>query len=93
MMIRSFRHKGLRRFAEAGDGRKLSVSNHARIRRILLALDAAQKPEDLNLPGFGFHQLTGRLAGYYAVSASGNWRIVFRWKDEDALDVDLVDYH
>lgn len=91
-MIRSFRSKALRLFAEKGDASKLSVPNTDRIRRILARLDASTKPEDMNLPGFRFHGLQGNPKRY-AVSASGNWRITFGWDDGDAIDVDLEDYH
>jgi proteic killer suppression protein len=92
-MIRSFRSKALRRFAEDGDASKLSVQNPARIRRILLALDTARIPEAMNMPGLRFHPLKGGEKGRYAVDASGNWRITFGWDGEDAIDVDLEDYH
>jgi toxin HigB-1 len=93
MMIASFKHKGLRDFFETGSTRRLSVQNSGRIRRILLALEAASRPEDLNLPGFRFHALSGKSAGRYAVNASGNWRITFGWDGRNAVDVDLEDYH
>lgn len=92
-VIRSFRSKGLRRFAEQGDASKLSVRHPDRIRRILLALDAAKLPVQMNLPGLRFHLLKGRDKGRYAVDASGNWRLTFAWDGEDAVDVDLEDYH
>ncbi len=91
-MFRSFRHKGLKRFAETGDGSKLSVQKPDRIERILGRLDLAIRPEEMNLPGWRFHALSGRMAGRYAVNASGNWRITFGWSGEDAVDVDLEDY-
>lgn len=91
-MIRSFRSKALRLFAEKGDASKLSVPNTDRIRRILARLDASTKPEDMNLPGFRFHGLQGNPKRY-AVNASGNWRITFGWDDGDAIDVNLEDYH
>ena len=92
-MIRSFRSKTLRRFAERGDVAKLSVQNHDRIRRLLARLDAATTPEDMNLPGLRFHGLKGKDKGRYAVDVSGNWRITFGWLDGDAIDVDLEDCH
>lgn len=58
-----------------------------------IALAAAGHPEDMNLPGFGFHGLTGFNPKRYAVSVSGNWRITFAFDGEDAVDVDLEDYH
>jgi len=92
-VIRSFRSKGLRRFAERGDPSRLSVQNPERIRRILLALNVARSPEAMNVPGLRFHALKGSDRGRFAVDASGNWRITFAWSGEDALDVDLEDYH
>jgi toxin HigB-1 len=92
-MIRSFRSKALRRFAEAGDASKLSVANVRRVETILARLEGALAPEDLNLPGYRFHGLKGRDKGRYAVDASGNWRITFAWDGRNAVDVDLEDYH
>ena len=92
-MIRSFRSKALRRFADQGDRAKLSVPNVRRIETILARLDAALLPEDLNLPGYRFHGLKGQDKGRYAVDASGNWRVTFGWDGMDAVDVDLEDYH
>lgn len=92
-VIRSFRSKGLRRFAERGDPSRLSVQNPDRIRRIVLALNAARSPEAMNVPGLRFHALKGVDRGRYAVDASGNWRVTFAWDGEDAVDVDLEDYH
>jgi proteic killer suppression protein len=92
-LIRSFRSKALRRFAEQGDASKLSVQNLDRLRRIRSRLDAAMSPEDMNVPGLRFHALKRKYRGRYAVSVSGNWRITFVWADGDAADVDLEDYH
>lgn len=100
-MIASFRSKALRLFAGTGrpptfDGsaRKLPVPNARRVRQILLTLDRATAPEDMNLPGLRFHGLAGQPKRY-AVDASGNYRITFGWDAERgaAVDVDLEDYH
>jgi proteic killer suppression protein len=92
-MIRSFRSKALSRFAASGDASKLSVQNAARVRRILLALNDAPRPEAMNLEGYRFHRLKGRDKDRYSVSVSGNWRITFAFAGKDAVDVDLEDYH
>jgi proteic killer suppression protein len=92
-MIRSFRSKALRRFADQGDASKLSVPNVRRVAIILAHLGGAVSPDDMNLPGYRFHGLKGRDRGRYAVDASGNWRITFGWEGKDAIDVDLEDYH
>ncbi|RVU17716.1 type II toxin-antitoxin system RelE/ParE family toxin [Methylobacterium oryzihabitans] len=92
-MIRSFKDKGLRRFAEKGETRKLSVPNTDRIARLLVQLNAATKPEDMNLPGYRFDELGGDRKGTDAVNASANDRLTFAWDAPDAIDVDLEDYH
>ncbi len=92
-MIRSFRNKALGRFFASGDTAKLSVQNPARLRRILITLDEAENPDEMNMPGLRFHGLKGKDKGRYAVDASGNWRITFGWDGRQATDVDLEDYH
>ncbi len=92
-MIRSFRNKALRRLSEQGETSKLSVPNVRRVQRILEQLDEATTPEEMNVPGWRFHNLKGQDKGRYAVDASGNWRITFGWDGKDAIDVDLEDYH
>jgi proteic killer suppression protein len=92
-MIRSFRSKALRRYAEAQDRSKLSIANTRRLDVILKALNVAERPEDMNVSGWRFHGLKGKMVGRYAVDASANWRITFGWHGADAVDVDLEDYH
>jgi proteic killer suppression protein len=92
-MIRSFRSKALKRFAATGDGSKLSVQKPDRVARILLRLDAAASPQQMDAAGLRFHTLKGMDKGRYSVWASENWRITFGWSGEDAIDVDLEDYH
>lgn len=92
-MIKRFRHKGLERFFAESDRRGIPAQHAARLERMLDRLDAAIRPEDMRLPGYRFHALTGDRRGYFAVSVSGNWRLTFRFEGEDATDVDLEDYH
>ena len=89
----NLKHKGLREFFERGDGRHLPPDLVLRIRRILSDLDAAVQPRDLDIPGYRLHRLTGNRRGYWSLRVSGNWRIVFRFRDGEATDVDLLDYH
>jgi proteic killer suppression protein len=92
-MIVSFRSRALRRFWERNDASKLPPDRMKRIAMILDRLDASASPMDMNLPGLGFHQLSGSSKGRYAVSVSANWRITFAWEQEDAVHVDFEDYH
>ncbi len=92
-MIRSFRHKGLKLLFEDDDRRKVRADQADKISRILGFLSRAAEPDDMALPGFRLHPLKGELAAFWAVSVSGNWRIVWRFEGPDAVDVDLIDYH
>ena len=92
-MIQSLRHKGLRRLHEDDDPRGVLAEHAEKLRDILARLDAARKVEDMDLPGFRLHALKGDRKGFWAVTVRANWRVVFRFADHDALDVDYLDYH
>ena len=92
-MIETFRHRGLKRLYEQGDGSKIRANQLSRIQDVLAHLAQAQAPGALDLPGYRLHPLKGDLKGYWSVTISGNWRIVFRFENGDAYEVDLVDYH
>ena len=92
-MIRTFKHRGLKRLYERGDRSQVRSNRLERIEDILARLDVATVPSDLDLPGYGLHSLKGKLKGFWAVKVSGNWRIVFRFQDGDALNVNFIDYH
>lgn len=92
-MIQSFRHRGLRRLYEDDDRSRVYQDHVPKLRRILTQLKYATRIEDMGLPGFGLHPLRGDLRGFWAVKVSGNWRVIFRFEEGDAYDVDYVDYH
>ncbi len=92
-MIISFRHKGLRLLFERGERRKVQPEYTDKIKRILARLEEASEVGNMDLPGFRLHPLKGDLAGYWSVTVSGNWRIIFRFEGGHASDVDLIDYH
>ncbi|PJK29054.1 type II toxin-antitoxin system RelE/ParE family toxin [Minwuia thermotolerans] len=90
-MIESFRHRGLRDYWRKGRAGRLDGRWLRELDRILAALEAAERPEDLNYPGAFFHALKG--VDRYAVRVTGNFRVTFAWRGEAAVDVDLEDYH
>ena len=92
-MIRTFRHRGLKRLYERDDPTRLAAGLAERIALALADLDEASMSRDIDLPGYRLHPLKGNLKGFWSISVSGNWRIIFRFEDGDAYDVDLVDYH
>jgi len=93
VMIGSIRHKGLAALYYDDRIKGVKQSHLKRLRQILALLATACTAEDMNVPGLKFHQLKGDLAGFYSVSVSGNWRVIFRFGDNQATDVDLIDYH
>jgi proteic killer suppression protein len=92
-MIQSFRHKGLEQFFLTGSKAGIQPSHARKLEDQLSALNVAAKPEQMNFPGWKLHPLKGELAGHWAVSVSGNWRLTFRFEGEDAILVDYQDYH
>jgi toxin HigB-1 len=92
-MIKTFRHKGLQSFYETGSKAGIQPHHAPRLGRQLARLDLAKNPADMNVPGWGLHLLAGNLAGHYAVSVSGNWRITFAFEGEDTILVNYQDYH
>lgn len=92
-MIKSFDHKGLGLFYETGSTRGIQPKQAIRISLILDRLNAAVAVSDMSYPGSGFHALKGKYKGYYAVSVSGNWRIIFCFENGHAEKVGYLDYH
>lgn len=92
-MIKGFLHRGLKAFFETGSKAGIQPHHASRLARQLARLDAARAPEDMNLPGWTLHPLSGALAGHWAVAVNGNWRLTFRFEAEDAVLVDYRDYH
>jgi proteic killer suppression protein len=92
-MIRSIRHKGLKRLHDEDDPRGVMAEHAVKLRDVLARLDAARTVSDMDVPGFRLHPLKGRERGFWAVTVRANWRVIFRFADPDASDVDYVDYH
>jgi len=92
-MIRSFKHKGLKKFFHIGNRRGINAKHAPKLARILDRLDASAGPRDMNLPGYGLHELSGKEKGTWSVWVSGNWRVTFQFDGTDAIIVDYRDYH
>ena len=94
MTVRSFRHRGLERFYGQGDSKGLRPEQVSKLKNMLTLLDQAGQPKDMGVyPGWRLHPLKGSLKGFWGLTVTGNWRLVFRMQDGDAYDVDLIDYH
>ena len=92
-VLRTFRHRGLKRLFQDGDAGKVQADQLKRIVDVLSHLDTAVRPAEIDLPGYRLHPLKGDMKGYWSVSITGNRRIIFRFEEGDVFDVDLVDYH
>lgn len=92
-MIRSFKHRGLKRLYERDDRSGIRPDLFANVEDVLARLDEAETPQALTLPGYRLHRLKGELQGFWSVTVRANWRIIFRFEGVDAFDVELTDYH
>ena len=92
-MIRTIRHKGLKRLFERDDASGVNPEHVGKLRDILATLHAAPAPAHMDLPGYRLHPLKGQMKGFWAVTVRANWRVIFRFAEGHAEDVDYVDYH
>jgi toxin HigB-1 len=83
----------LKKFFESGDHSKIQSAHRKRLRLILTVLHAAEEIKDMNFLGSDLHRLRGDLKDYWSISVSGNWRVIFRFMDNDVYDIDYLDYH
>ncbi len=92
-VIKSFRHKGLESFFRTGSKAGIQPQHAPRLRLQLTTLNIAEQADEMGIPGWRLHRLSGNLKGFWSVTVSGNWRIIFRFDDKDAELVDYLDYH
>ena len=92
-MIKSFKHRGLKRLFEKGQTSGVNSQQAERLRKILALLETSETLEDMDLPGLNLHSLKGKRKNTFAVKVSGNWRVTFKIKDGDILEVNYEDYH
>ncbi len=92
-MIKSFRHKGLKRFYSTGSTAGIQPEHAKKLRMQLVALDTATSVEDMGIPGFRLHSLKGKDKGRWSIRVNGNWRMTFEFQDGNAYILDYEDYH
>lgn len=92
-MIKSFRHKGLKRFYERDDRSLIRPDMQKDVKAILTMLQVASSLEVLRVPQYKLHKLKGGRKDYWSVTVKRNWRIIFRFEDGNAYDVEMIDYH
>ena len=92
-MIKSFKHKGLEKFYESGSTRGIQ-SNHAKkLRMQLAALESAHSIDDMDIPGYRLHQLTGDRKGIWTITVNANWHLTFEFEDGNVYILNYEDYH
>lgn len=92
-MIKSWRHKGLKKFYDSGSKAGIQPKHADVLSILLLQLTSATSAEDMNTPGNDLHKLVGNFKDYYSVKVNSNWRIIFQFEGKDAILVDYIDYH
>ena len=92
-MIKSFRHAGLEKLFKDGSRAGINPAHASKLIDRMAILNRATEPRGMNIPGWDLHPLHGDLAGHWAVKVSGNWRMTFRFEQQDAILVDYQDYH
>jgi proteic killer suppression protein len=92
-MIRSFKHKGLEKFYESGSSKGIRAHHAKKLRMQLAALDTAQSIEDMDIPGYRLHQLTGSRKGIWSITVNANWRLTFEFIEGNVYILNYEDYH
>lgn len=92
-MIKSFKHKGLKRFFESGTKAGIQAKHERRLRMQLAAIDTAIVIDDVDLPGFKLHPLKGKRDGIWSITVNGNWRVTFEFREGNAFILNYEDYH
>jgi proteic killer suppression protein len=96
MQLVRFRHKGLGKLYEDGSTRAVPPAMAEKLRNLLFTLETAETIEQIGkFPGWNLHPLKGDLKGFWSLTVSGNWRLIFRYDEQAnvASDIDLTDYH
>ncbi|WP_241576590.1 type II toxin-antitoxin system RelE/ParE family toxin [Rosenbergiella collisarenosi] len=92
-MIKSFKHKGLKRFFEKGLTAGIQPNHVSKLRIRLATIHAATEITDVDIPGYDLHELKGDRKGIWSISVNGNWRVTFEFLDGDAYIINYEDYH
>jgi proteic killer suppression protein len=92
-MIKSFKSRALEALYDGKTAKRVSPDHLVKLRRILTALDGAAEASDMDLHGFDLHPMRGNYKGFWSVWVSGNWRVIFRFEDNEPVNVDYLDYH
>jgi len=92
-MIKSFKHKGLEKFYESGSTRGIQATHAKKLRMQLAALDTTQSIDDMDIPGYRLHQLTGDRRGIWSITVNANWRLTFEFEEGNVYILNYEDYH
>ena len=93
LMIKSFKHKGLKLFFENGDVKGINPDHAKKLRIILNSIDFAEAITDLNFPQYRLHKLKGDFKNHWSIHVNGNYKITFKFEEKNAYILDYQDYH
>ena len=96
MQLTGFRHKGLKQVHAGENAKGVPATMADKLRKLLFALETASGLDQVSrFPGWKLHRLKGSLAGFWSLTVTGNWRLIFRYSEDTntASDIDLIDYH
>jgi proteic killer suppression protein len=92
-MIKPFKHKGQEKFYESGSTKGIQANHAKKLRMQLTALDTAKSVEDMDIPGYRLHQLTGDRRGIWSITVNANWRLTFEFEEGNVYILNYEDYH
>ncbi len=92
-MIKDWRHKGLRDFFKTGNTKGIQAKHKNKLQKQLSILNIVKCAEEIVVPSWKLHPLQGNFKGYYAITVSANWRLTFKFEDEDVILLNYQDYH
>jgi proteic killer suppression protein len=92
-IIKSFKHKGLKKFFESGNTKGIQAAHSNKLRMQLAALDTATNIDDIDIPGYQLHKLQGNQKDRWSISVNGNWRVTFDFSESNVYIVNYKDYH
>jgi len=92
-MIKSFLHKGLKKFYLTGNKAGIQAIHENKLRLILAQLENSEDITDMDIPTLDLHQLKGNRKEIWSVTVQANWRVTFHFENGDAEIVNYEDYH
>lgn len=93
-MIKSFGDKETEKIWDGNYSKKFPTEIQPLARRKLRMINSAQDIDDLRIPpGNRLEKLKGELKDFWSIRINNQWRVIFKWEENNALEVQIIDYH